>query len=373
MKLHSWICAALVCMAACQPKPPKQAQQQETSQDSTWKATTPANYYWLLKGTIAGQPVTMHLIRSGHGTYSGWYCYNKIGDPIALYHTPEDSSAPIVLSEYTDPDMNSFFRGRLNPDGHFTGIWQNGPREFEFDLQEDTAAAIQFEVFSFSDSISLFANTSHSPIGMASASIVWPVGGADDAALQVIRGTLAPAGKDPQLAVREPVDTFLRDYKGNRDDVDTSNMGMSWSWSAQTTARVVWNQYPLLAIEKFDYAFTGGAHGNYGSHFIAIDVAKKKVLTAGDIFQGNWKQPVGQALEKAFRKKYKVPAADPLNKGFLFSKHIVPNDNFFITDKGVVFSYTPYEIASYAMGQITLFVPFSELKGIVKDEYTGKI
>lgn len=366
MKTYFCLLASMLSLAACQ-QPAKQPSTQ--SQDSTAApATLRPVFYMRLKGTLAGQPVTMQLIRSGEKQYGGYYYYDKIGDPIGLYNQ-QDSSGLITLAE--DADNEQSFSGTITSDGHFKGVWK-GSRQFEFDLQEDRNGAILFDVFSFSDSATLFYNNPKSPVALASAVIVWPVGGADEATLDVIRQAIGEGFRNPDSLVKASVDSFLLQYKQNRDEVDTnelkSGMGASWNWSSESRTSIVYNQYPLLALESAGYEFTGGAHGNYGSHFIMIDLSRKKVLKPNDVFKPGYENALGKALEKAFRKKYKVPANEALN-GYIFDNAIKPNDNFFITNKGVTFCYTPYEIAAYAVGQITLFIPFDDVKDFVNEAY----
>ncbi len=155
------------------------------------------------------------------------------------------------------------------------------------------------------------------------------------------------------------MDSFFASYKSSASDVDSASMndGPSWRWSTQSGSVIAWNQWPLLAIENWSYDFTGGAHGNGGSIFSAYDLAQQKKITPADVFKPNYKPVVTAALEKAYRKKYKVPAGQSLRQAGLSVDKIAPNDNFFLTSHGAVFSYTPYEIAAYAAGQITLFLP----------------
>jgi hypothetical protein len=316
----------------------------------------------------------MHLISSREHAYEGWYFYDKVGIPIQLVNQP-DSGNKITLLEYSNQEDPNVFLGQLSADGHFTGTWKGADAQYDFDLKEDYTQAVQFNIFTFSDSVTLFYNNPKSPMGIASASIVWPVGGADDTVLNVIKQVISASSnnakgeKDPELLVKAPVDSFLQFYKNSRDDADSNALGAIWDWSTQTDTRVVWNQYPLLVLENADYSYTGGAHGNWGSGFHVIDLSKKKELTLNDVFKPGYKTLLSAALAKSFRKKYKLPANEPLDKQFLFSKTIAPNDNFFLTNKGVVFNYTPYEIAAYAVGQITLFIPFEDVKTIVNEAY----
>ncbi|WP_343700370.1 DUF3298 domain-containing protein [Chitinophaga sp.] len=377
MKLYYGLSAFLAIMLfACQFPGQRQHAGGQQGDSAAVAASRPAPsvYYKRLKGSLAGQPVTMHLIRTGPAAFDAWYAYDKQGIPIQLFHNVEDSTQ-LSFTEYATPDQDNTFKGTLSADGTYKGTWSGKGGACDFDLREDTTGAVLFEVFTSSDSVMLLPTHPKSPQGLAMCSMVWPIGGADESSLTLIRKTLTPGGApaEPEKIVRQPIDTFLRDYKAVRDDVDTNELnkgiGASWNWDAQTETRVVWNTWPLLVFENADYSFTGGAHGNYGSSYTVLDLAQKKVLQVSDVFKPGSQPALSAALEKAFRKKYAVPAKEPLNKRYLFEPRIQPNNNFYITDKGAVFNYMPYEIAAYAVGQITLFVPFEEVKNYVNEAY----
>jgi hypothetical protein len=375
MRLLYGLPALLALFAACQPQAPKQqaAVQDSVSTGPDAPQSAPANYYKRLKGTLAGQPVTMHLVKTGQRAFEAWYAYDKQGIPIELYHKTEDT-ARLSFTENTMADEDNTFKGTLTAAG-YKGTWSNQQKSFEFDLKEVPEGAVLFDVFTCTDSALLLPANPKSPMALATACLVWPVAGANKVTLDSIRSALTPTGAtgSPEALVRQGVASFLHDYRGMHDEVDTnelkSGIGASWNWSSYTRTGIVWNAYPLLVFEYSDYSFTGGAHGNGGSVFTVMDLARNKVLHVNDVFRPGYQQALGPALERSFRKKYNVPANEPLNKGYLFEPHINPNDNFYITDKGVVFSYPPYEIAAYAAGQISLFVPFSEVKNYVNEVY----
>ncbi|MFA6034701.1 MAG: RsiV family protein, partial [Myxococcota bacterium] len=62
---------------------------------------------------------------------------------------------------------------------------------------------------------------------------------------------------------------------------------------------------------------------------------------------------------------YKGLKEDVLQDGDL--KVVKPNDNFFVTKGGVGFHFNIYEIACYAIGSFDAFIPFVELKGLLKE------
>ena len=55
----------------------------------------------------------------------------------------------------------------------------------------------------------------------------------------------------------------------------------------------------------------------------------------------------------------------PLSK-LLLVKTLPVTRNVYLTSGGAVFVYLPYEIAAYAYGQISVFVPFSAMQGLLK-------
>jgi hypothetical protein len=212
-------------------------------------------------------------------------------------------------------------------------------------------------------------------MGEAANSIIWPAARTDAGIADLIKTAIT--GKtpvnDPQQFVKRSNDSFLVSYKGSATGIDSAELqsegSASWNWTAEGDIKVVWNQYPLLSLEYFGYDFTGGAHGNGGAMHQVLDLDQKKVLTLDDLFKGNYKPVLTRELELAFHKTYQTPEGQPI-KEMLLVDSIEPNDNFVLTNKGIVFSYTPYEIGPYAMGQVNLFIPYERLQEVLKADYT---
>jgi hypothetical protein len=328
--------------------------------------TKTAFYYLHLKGAINGEPVTMDLIKSGPWIFRGYYTYDNIGEPIMLWGSPDGDR--IFLYENTDRDEERLFSGKMDSVGHFTGKWRGKGTSYNFDLKPDFQNTVPLDVMFAADSVDLFEGHPNTPTGQASNSIVWPAAGTDEATAAFIR-TCITDGKpinDPNKYLHRDIDSFLAIYKVNEKDLDTTEgIPATANWAADADMKVVWNQYPLLVLEYFTYEFTGGAHGNYGAHYQVLDLEKKKVLKPADFLKPEYKTDLIPELEKSFRKIYKMEEGAKLET-MLLTKEIVPNDNFLVTDKGIGFSYTPYEIGPYVLGQVTLFVPYKNIKALLK-------
>lgn len=376
MHKYLMIPVALFTLAACQQSPKSAGSADSTVAQAITDTLAPT---WAKRftGTIARQPVTLLLQKNGTAATDlrGWYAYDHHGEPISLrpfYGENRTDDSIIVNEGYTGED--GVIRGIVSADGHFKGKWINADNTFDFDLKENNDSAVSFSVVTFSDSAKLLPGNAQSPVATASAYTVWPTGGAAEPVITFLRQALAPglkAGETPATLLKNGADSFFASYKSNAASIDSASMngGPSWQWSAESGSVVTWNKWPYLVIEDWVYDFTGGAHGNGGSLFSVYDLSQSKKLTPADVFKPGYKPVVTAALEKSYRKKYKVPANQTLTDAGLQVKKIEPGDNFFLTSHGVGFSYTPYEIAAYAAGQITLFVPWADIKTVVREEY----
>ena len=126
------------------------------------------------------------------------------------------------------------------------------------------------------------------------------------------------------------------------------------------------------ALEQFRVsvsAYTGGAHGISGTTYYVFDENDHR-LTLADLLQGD-KSALYPLLDAAYKVETDTdPAAKDLED---YEREYVKNlheaDNFYFSADGVVFSYVPYAVASYAARQVELTLPYSKLRGIIKDAY----
>lgn len=64
--------------------------------------------------------------------------------------------------------------------------------------------------------------------------------------------------------------------------------------------------------------------------------------------------------------QYKADNPDSLlMRGFFTIEDIVPNNNFWLNEEGIHYSYNQYEIAPYSMGVINVTVPYADLSDIL--------
>jgi hypothetical protein len=125
------------------------------------------------------------------------------------------------------------------------------------------------------------------------------------------------------------------------------------------------NESDLLSVGFTRYSYSGGAHGGYGTAAASYDLRSGRALQFADIFLPAAHTRLVPVLNRAVRRTMGLEQDEPLDE-MLFVKQMPVTHNVYLTPDGVIFIYLPYEIASYAQGEIRVFVPYAEVRGLLR-------
>ncbi len=177
----------------------------------------------------------------------------------------------------------------------------------------------------------------------------------------------------PEQAVDNYLAKYTEDYEELSNDyyADKARLGENdmpqWYWyNMSNTNKILFQNDSLLAyaVEFSDY--TGGAHGSYRVTYTNIDLNDLVTLSEEDLFKPDYYKPLTDKIVGNLMKQFNAPEPDSLlMHGFFTVDDIVPNNNFWLDDKGIHYAYNQYEIAPYAMGVIEVTVPYSDLQDIL--------
>lgn len=387
-------------LAACQSKtdsgtaattaPAQQAAATADPQDS------PGTWYRIYRGTLGSDSITLHLQTWPAGFESrraamfvGSYS-RAAGQPYEVgtdYNTEAKADSVVLrdrdLAFADDNGSGPVWRLRL------TGKELTGTRSSQqVQLREVTLpGSIRFASRYFTDSVAAYPNKPASPYGRTSLHVLLPISGPEatrraltEAMLRNLRGDSLATKAVPtsmQQFWQQRFSAFQKDYRASVGELapnlpsepDTSSTAPSYDYvlrfEDQAATHVLWNQDNLLSLGFFSYSYSGGAHGNYGTSAATFDARTGRELRFADIFRPDTQAQLSVLLEQAVRRTLKQPNTVPLDQ-FLFVKKMPVTRNLYLTSGGAVFIYTPYEIASYAQGEIRLFVPREQLRPLLK-------
>jgi hypothetical protein len=332
---------------------------------------------WLaLKGSIDKYPITLFLNRQGQNL-AGHYWYDRTGEPIVVYGSLEKGVMNLEASTRDEVDKGEAFLLKPSATG-WTGIWEHRGTGRKLTVNLSARQDIpEMRVLRLEDSLSALKGKSE-PMARFLATVSWPTGNSPREAYireQVI-ASLGPEGVrsvDPLAQARAARSAFFKEYSGQLKDVKPSEireMPQAFNWSRDLRISPTSVTGDLLSLDSYTYEYTGGAHGLGASQYKVLDLASLQVIRQDDIFTQAGIRALPTILERHFRRTWKVKPGTKLeDAGLLVDRIEAENYNFYLTERAVIFSFAPYEIAAYAYGEVEIPVPFSDLRPYLKPAY----
>ncbi len=150
---------------------------------------------------------------------------------------------------------------------------------------------------------------------------------------------------------------FIANYRIVEKDLklDSTDIGASYNWEVIKKNKIVFKGKRFISFLNEAFAYTGGAHGNTLRSYFIFDLKNNKLLTSQEAFKANSCEAIIK-LQKESLKKEGREIDDLYSDGYRC------NDNFYLSEKGIVFHYDQYEIASYADGPIDVVISFVDIE-----------
>ncbi|RYY18075.1 MAG: DUF3298 domain-containing protein [Cytophagaceae bacterium] len=393
------LCAfALLGLAAChsQSSPPATTGAADAPAAARPAAvvSSPGTFYRVYRGLLPGQAdsITLHLVATPRifdeaGTAHLGSYYGPDGHPYSLQGQPTTADSVVLFD--TSPEQAVSAAGtdlywRLRPEpGRGTLAGTVGGRPVRLRQVLPAAGTLTFAVRYFADSAAAFPKEAKSPKGRISWQALVPVGGRAEVRqtleadmLRDLRGDTLGGLPISNLSTlyKQQRQQFFSDYRADATDLrpapaDTAeygSYGIGMSYESQAACYVLCQQGNLVSLAFFTYDFSGGAHGNYGTAAASYDLRTGRRLRYADIFRPAAERQLPALLAQAVRPLVGLPPGAPLDEQLLV-KHIPVTHNVFLTPGGVEFIYQPYEIASYAQGEIRIFLPLAAVQALLRE------
>lgn len=171
-----------------------------------------------------------------------------------------------------------------------------------------------------------------------------------------------PDGNTSTKNIEQLTSSFLSLSKKDKDD-SLATQG----YTLNGYVKVIRQDSSLVTLESGLAIFTGGAHEQHFTQYVNWDSKKNTKILLKDIFADGYENPLNQVGEKIFRKEEKLSYNAPLQNDYFFPNgQFSLNKNFMITPLGIKFYYNEYEIKPYAAGPTELFIPYSQIKSLLR-------
>lgn len=129
----------------------------------------------------------------------------------------------------------------------------------------------------------------------------------------------------------------------------------------------------VVVVQLDSFIFTGGAHGISTTQYLNWLPKTDRLLTLEAMLLPGKAPAFEEALKKQhalWLKKNPLAKEDPAgyNKMWPFE----PSDNIALLENGLAVTYDPYRLAPYSFGKPTIYIPYRELRGILRPELLPK-
>jgi hypothetical protein len=169
------------------------------------------------------------------------------------------------------------------------------------------------------------------------------------------------------------------DWHSVYDEMEPDERMGAFSKTHDITLLTQTKQYVTYYYETYQYG--GGAHGyltQVGFTFRKSDGRQIPLLK--DTNSRKLAKLLKEGVRRHFSERPDKPLSDQELLDFLFAEEVsslnnlpLPGNSPYLSDTGMVFLYTQYEIAPYSSGIITFEIPFKDIKPFMTDEAKAMI
>ncbi len=202
----------------------------------------------------------------------------------------------------------------------------------------------------------------------AEIKLVFPVvSGGKEAATRSINDTIGAfvrmvVGGDPSLPISQAVDSAVMNLHLMLEDQLSIIPDYSMGFVHELTSKNLIQNSKVISFELSSYSFTGGAHGNYGSALFSFRMNDGGLVQLTDIVQDT--ASLRPLLEAGFVESKSAQSGETYTLADLVFPESIPLPmplQWCIVREGVRFTYNPYEVASYALGQTDIVLTWEKL------------
>ena len=181
----------------------------------------------------------------------------------------------------------------------------------------------------------------------------------------------------PKEAMDKYLQKYITDYKELESDfiTETSITGekpSQESWFAyyeSSSNEILFNKSDLICYSVSIEYYTGGAHGGHGYNNHVLYLKTGESVDESDIFIDDYHNDLAQLIVDAIASDNNITNPEELEgMGYFNVKEIFPNNNFYLDENGITYTFNEYEIAAYFIGRIDAFLPYEKIRHLLRED-----
>jgi hypothetical protein len=190
----------------------------------------------------------------------------------------------------------------------------------------------------------------------------------------------------PQEAMNTYVENYIVNYKKDAsifqssinkieileslspDSVDTDYSDLYNSYFETLKDSITYQGNSLLSFQVKQSISKDGKSSYDLYRNRVIDMKTDSLISESDIFTPGYEHILRQLFIATLQEQNNVTSISELEDfGFFGTEEISPNNNFYINDKGITYTFNKGEYSAYQLDAPVIFIPYQALKPILKE------
>lgn len=146
------------------------------------------------------------------------------------------------------------------------------------------------------------------------------------------------------------------------EDMDAAASWMNYQESVDGS--VVYNAHGIVCYRLHTVSYTGGAHDFTSTKVGLYDIAHQRQIDITDIFSETQLPEVNRLIQQQLMEQFDCATPEQLSETVLICpvSEVELSDACLISEAGITWVYAPYSIAPYSVGEISVLVPWQQLR-----------
>lgn len=259
--------------------------------------------------------------------------------------------------QFSDGEL--FFEGEFKDTIHFNGqCAEKKLKQFTFEFEQKAISLFHLET-----SQSVMQNSEHLVDGKSSVltTTITTVVNSPAILEQKINKTLLTAALKLRLDSNFIIPKTNKKILAKIQDNLKLEEGDGFEQEINVSYSTRYDEVACFSVGGNFYAF-GTPHPSASLEFFNFDLSNGELIHFSDLINKGAKGKLNKIAEKILYKDYGKDMWDFEDGEFEL------NDNFEISEKGLTFLFNQYEIGPYAIGMPEIFIPYSKMKGLLKED-----
>ncbi len=141
-----------------------------------------------------------------------------------------------------------------------------------------------------------------------------------------------------------------------------------YSYYESLSDSIVYNHHGVLAFQVKQSNNKGGAasYDSYRNYVLNLNTGRQ--VTENDIFNAGYDTALQRFIIASLLEQTGAESVEELEDiGFFGVREIVPNQNFLLTDKGIIYTYNKGEYSAYQLDAPQVFIPYEMIFPLLRE------